>query len=292
MGQPNESRSLDEEMTSQFFDFDGASSGTSWTPMTGLDSTPDQGIRHGPNSTDPAISWLSSSTVFECSDTIEGSEGFAPAYSTSSAPTPMPAPGNRHCQDSRQFMHGELGPAQLASQTESEVPAPYEFVALRDIELSETDISPNSFGVFQESTHTDQTDVSVKQVNPLSFGSHVMDTQAPVAANPAVMNIAKHMASRPLGSERPEDMKFNQGKRKRTPPPGGFLIPDLLGCSPWPGKCRTEQEQTERDEVIKAGGSCLLCTFRHKKVSKVIPEINHTVQAPNTLYKVLRKTTL
>ncbi|KAH7223002.1 hypothetical protein BKA60DRAFT_668926 [Fusarium oxysporum] len=254
MYQPNESGSIDEEMANLFFDFDEASSGTSWTPMAGLDSTADQGMGHRPNSTDPAISWPSSSTIFECRDTIIGSEGFAPADLTSSVPTLVPTPGNRH----RQVVHGELGPAQLASQTESEVPASYEFVALRDIEPSGTDISPNRFGVFQESTSTDQTDVSLKQVHPLSFGSHIVDTRTPVAANPAVMHIATHMASHPLESESPKDVTLDQGKRKRTPPPGGFLIPDLFGCSPWPAKRRTEQEQKERAEVIKAGGSCLL----------------------------------
>jgi len=174
-------------------------------------------------------------------------------------------------------MHCELEPAQLASQIESKVAPLYEFVALREIEFLETDTSQNGFGVFQESIHTDQTDVSLKQVNPLPFGSHIMDTQTPVAANPEVINNATHMASRPFEPERPKDMTFDQRKRKRAPPPGGFLIPDLLGCSPWLGQRRTEQEQTERHEVIKAGGSCLLCTFRHKKVSKVILEIHDTV---------------
>jgi hypothetical protein len=291
MCQPNENSSIDEEVTKLFFDFDAASSGTSWIPMTGLDATSDQGMRHRPGSIDPAISLLSSSTIFECSGTIEGSEGFNSAYSTSSAPMPVPAPSNRHYHDTKKVTHRELGVTQLASQMESEVAPLYEFIALREIEGLQTDISPNSFGAFQESVHMDQIDVSLKQANPLPFGSHIMDTQTPVAANPAVMNIATHMALRPE-PERPKDMTFGHGKRKRTPPPGGFMILDLLGCSPWPGQCRTEQEQTERDEVVRAGGSCLLCTFRHKKVRKVILEINYTFLATNILYKVLGKTTL
>ncbi len=275
MCQHHESKSRDEQMTEEFFDFDGASSGTSWISMTGANSVSNQGMRHRAGSVDPVIGLPSSSTVFGCSDTVEGFDGPATNRPALFAPMLLPAPGSRGFQGTNQAMHGQLEPAQPVSQMESEVAHLREFVSLREIELPPPDISPNSFAVFQESIRTDQAVVSLKQVNPLPFGGCVMDTTTPVAANPAVMDIATPMVSPPFKLERPKDMTLDQGNRMPTPPRGGVLIPDLLGCSPWPGQRRTEQDQREREKVTNAGGSCLLCTFRHKKVSNVIIETHY-----------------
>lgn len=271
MSLPTQGKSFDDETMEQLFDFDGASSKTSWTSIAGVDSTSVQGQPHRRGSIHPVIASLSPSTICESSDPIKGFECFSHTYPASSAPTLAPAHGNGHCQDTKQAMHGVLESGQLISLREIEATPHHEFVALHEIDLSHTDAPSNGFGSPQEGVHTNQIDASLEQVSPLPFERQFINTQTSVATKSAVMNTATHMAALPFGPERPKDPKtFGQGKRKRPNPPGGFLITDILGCSPWPGPHRTEQAQRERDEVIGAGGSCLLCTFRHKKVSTVI----------------------
>lgn len=240
MSHSNETKDLVDQEMELFFDFDGASCEISSMPMAGGDPASCQNERHRT----------------DCR--------------RSSAPTLVPLLDNSHCEDARQALGGELEPAELKSRVGSESSFPREFVTLREMEVLQQNVQRDASKSLQTIIHARQDDHLMKGASPLVFGSRSSDSQDLVNADSAVTTIESRPTSPLSGPGNPEDTTtLDQRKRKRSPL-FDFLIPDILVGSPWTGSRRTEQEQRDRDEVIKAGGACLLCTFRHKKVSTLV----------------------